>query len=288
MAVATHGEVKLPVELSTKEKTVKWIFDNVPSFILLIAGWELIAMYVAEPALFPRVGPIVYRAYEVIFVKFEDAPVCILCVHIYHTAWRIMVGMAIATVAGISIGIAMGRVAWFERLMVPILSMLLPIPALAWSPILVLWFGLGNTTMIFITAFAAALPAISSTWTGVKTVNPIWIRAARSMDARGMTLFWKVIFPGALPFILSGIRIGLARAWRAGIAGEIVAASDWGLGYSIFDSREDLDTAFMLVGIACIALVGFMMEKFIFEKLEKVTVVKWGMMEEVGGGTGAG
>ena len=95
--------------------------------------------------------------------------------------------------------------------------MLLPIPALAWSPILVLWFGLGNTTMIFITAFAAALPAISSTWTGVKTINPIWIRAAQSMNAEGMTLFWKVIFPGSLPFILSGIRIGLARAWRAGI-----------------------------------------------------------------------
>ncbi len=62
-----------------------------------------------------------------------------------------------------------------------------------------------------------------------------------------------------------------------------MAASDWGLGYAIFDSREDLDTAFMLVGIAAIALVGFVMEKFIFEKFERVTVVKWGMMEEVGG-----
>ena len=194
-----------------------------------------------------------------------------------------MIGMLIAGFVGIAIGIAMGRVGWFEKFMIPILSMLLPIPALAWSPILVLWFGLGNTTMIFITAFAAALPAISSTWTGVKTINPIWIRAAQSMNAEGMTLFWKVIFPGSLPFILSGIRIGLARAWRAGIAGEMVAASDWGLGYAIFDSREDLDTAFMLVGIAAIALVGFVMEKFIFEKFEKVTVVKWGMMEEVGG-----
>jgi len=285
MAVATRDEVKVPIELSGKEKTFNWIRDNIPSFILLLAGWEAIAWFVAEPALFPRVGPIFYRAYEVIFLKAGDTT-CVLCVHVYHTAWRILVGMAIATVVGVTIGIGMGRISWFERLMVPILSMLLPIPALAWSPILVLWFGLGNTTMIFITAFAAALPAISSTWTGVKTVNPIWIRAATSMNAEKMTLFWKVIFPGSLPFILSGIRIGLARAWRAGVAGEMVAASDWGLGYSIFDSREDLDTAFMLVGIACIALVGFVMEKFIFEKIEKVTVVKWGMMEEVGGGSG--
>ena len=75
-----------------------------------------------------------------------------------------------------------------------------------------------------------------------------------------------------------------ARAWRAGIAGEFVAASDWGLGYAIFDSREELDTAFMLVGVATIALVGFIMEKLMFEKIEKVTVVKWGMMTETGGG----
>ena len=286
MATATdevrRDDVKLATEYTRQERFWMWIKDNIPSFIAVLVIWECIAWYVNEPALFPRVFPIFHRFYEVTFLKSGETT-CVLCVHSYHTAWRIMIGMLIAGFVGIAIGIAMGRIGWFEKFMIPILSMLLPIPALAWSPILVLWFGLGNTTMIFITAFAAALPAISSTWTGVKTINPIWIRAAQSMNAEGMTLFWKVIFPGSLPFILSGIRIGLARAWRAGIAGEMVAASDWGLGYAIFDSREDLDTAFMLVGIAAIALVGFVMEKFIFEKFEKVTVVKWGMMEEVGG-----
>lgn len=283
MAVATRDDVKLPVEVTRWERIYNGVRDNLPSFVLLVIVWELFAIFADEPALFPRAGAIGGRAYEVIF-ELAGETVCVLCVHSYHTAWRILVGTLIATVVGISVGIAMGRILWVEKLMVPYLSMLLPIPALAWSPILVLWFGLGNTTMIFITAFAAALPAISATWTGVKTVNPIWIRAARSMNADGMTLFWKVIFPGSLPFVLSGIRIGLARAWRAGIAGEMVAASDWGLGYAIFDSREDLDTAFMLVGVATIAVVGFVMEKFMFEKLEKVTVVKWGMMAETGGG----
>jgi ABC-type nitrate/sulfonate/bicarbonate transport system permease component len=281
MAVATRDEVKIPAEMSRSEKFNTWMRDNVPSFVVLAVTWELIALYVDEPALFPRILPILRRAHEVIFLLAGDT-VCVLCVHSMHTAWRILIGMSIAAVIGTALGIAMGRVKWFEKFMVPILSMLLPIPALAWSPILVLWFGLGNTTMVFITAFAAALPVISSTWTGVKTVNPVWIRAAKSMNAERMTLFWKVIFPAALPFILSGFRIGLARAWRAGIAGEMVAASDWGLGYAIFDSREELDTTFMLVGIATIALVGFVMEKFIFEKFENVTVVKWGMLAETG------
>ena len=284
MAVETHEEVRLPDEVPRSERIFTALRDNVPSFVLALVAWELLAIWVDEPALTPRVKEIFIRAYEVIFLKAGGQTLCVLCVHSMHTAWRILVGIAIAMVVGVGIGIAMGRVLWVEKLMNPYLSMLLPIPALAWSPIVLLWFGLGNTTMIFITAFAAALPAISSTWTGVKTVNPVWIRAAKSMNAEGMTLFWKVIFPGALPFIMSGFRLGLARAWRAGIAGEFVAASDWGLGYAIFDSREELDTAFMLVGVATIALVGFIMEKLMFEKIEKVTVVKWGMMTETGGG----
>jgi NitT/TauT family transport system permease protein len=106
------------------------------------------------------------------------------------------------------------------------------------------------------------------------------------MNCSGHRLFLKIIFPGALPFILSGVRVGLARAWRAGVAAEMVAASQWGLGYAIFASREFLDISFMLCGIAMIGLVGFVMEKFIFQKLEAMTVIKWGMMEDVqvGGG----
>ncbi|MED5579408.1 MAG: ABC transporter permease [Nitrospinota bacterium] len=289
--VTQRDEVRLPPVLSGRERLVQWLKDNVPSFIAVILIWELLTWVAAEPALFPRSGvfpgtfegSIIQRGYEVIFLKAGETN-CILCVHAWHTSYRILIGIAIASVVGVSIGIAMGISVWFEKFMVPIQSMLLPIPALAWSPVCVLWFGLGNATMIFITSFAAALPAISATWTGVKTVNPIWTRAARSMNANGMVLFRKVTLPGSLPFILSGLRIGLARAWRAGIAAEMVAASDWGLGYAIFDSREDLDMGFMLVGIATIALVGFIIEKFLFEKLERATVIKWGMMAEVGSG----
>ncbi len=289
--VTQRDEVRLPPQISGRERTVMWIRDNVPSFIAVILIWEILVWFADEPALFPSFGifpgtfgsSILQRAYEVIFLKAGETS-CILCVHAWHTSYRIIIGIAIASVVGISIGIAMGISVWFEKFMVPIMSMLLPIPALAWSPVCVLWFGLGNGTMIFITAFAAALPAISATWTGVKTVNPVWTRAARSMNASGMVLFRKITLPGSLPFILSGIRIGLARAWRAGIAAEMVAASDWGLGYAIFDSREDLDMSFMLVGIATIALVGFIIEKFIFERVERATVIKWGMMAEVGSG----
>lgn len=272
MAVAEAEILTLPSEPSAAWKVWQWCYRNLPSFIFILAVWEAISQSLGEPLLFPTVGAIGRRAWEL-------AGTGVIFKHSAYTAWRILQSMIIA----IALGILMGRFRIWEHFWLPILAVLLPIPALAWSPVLVLWFGLGGTTVVFITAFAATLPIMSSTWTGVKTVNPIWVRAARSMRARGMPLFWKVIAPGALPFILSGIRIGLGRAWRAEVAGEMVAASEWGLGYAIFDSQQYLDIAYMLTGIAVIGIIGFIMEKFIFQAIERHTVVKWGMMKEVAG-----
>jgi NitT/TauT family transport system permease protein len=276
MAVAQAEAIQLPGELTAAQRAWRWTYTNVPSFLVILLVWEAIARIWGDPLLFPPVGAILRRAAEVTGTG-------VIFVHSFHTAWRILFGMVIAIVVGVPIGILMGRHRLWEHFWLPILAVLLPIPALAWSPVLVLWFGLGNVTMIFIISFAAALPVMSSTWTGVKTVNPVWVRAAQSMRARGLPLFWKVIMPGALPFILSGIRIGLARAWRAAVAGEMVAASNWGLGYAIFDSQQYLDTAYMLTGIAVIGVIGFVMEKFIFQRVEYHTVVKWGMMAEAAG-----
>lgn len=273
------ADERLEVSVASPHLRVwKAIKMNVPSFIVIMIVWEFIARYLAQdPLLFPSLSGVAERAWELTVSG-------IILKHTFHTGWRILVGILIASVLGIGIGIWMGRSRLAENFWVPILSVLLPIPALAWSPILVLWFGLGNTTMIFITSTAAAIPICFNTWTGVKTVNEVWIRAARSMNADGLRLFWRVVLPGSLPYILTGLRIGLARAWRAGVAGEMVAASHWGLGYAIFDSREELDIAFMLTGIVVIGLLGFTIEKVLFQTLEARTVIKWGMMEEAAGG----
>jgi ABC-type nitrate/sulfonate/bicarbonate transport system permease component len=135
------------------------------------------------------------------------------------TAWRLLISFFIAAFFGISIGILMGRYAFWEGLFIPLLSVLLPIPSLAWSPVAVIWFGNGQQTVTLITAFASFLPISVAVWTGVKTINPIWVRAAQSMNADKVTIFRAVLLPGSLPMILSGMRIGLARAWRSGVGG---------------------------------------------------------------------
>lgn len=271
-------------------------------FIVILLIWELAARQAQGRnlgQLFPTLDAILIRLWELItgplFRQLAETPdlgftdslyylgQSPLLWHILATAWRLPFAFLIATIVGVCIGILMGRFSFWESFFVPVLSVLLPIPALAWTPIAVIWFGLGNQTIIIITAFATFLPIAMAVWTGVKTVNPVWIRAAQSMNADKMTIFRTVVLPGSLPMILSGMRIGLARAWRAGVGAEAFGGVRWGLSAGIFDAQEYLDIAFMMVSIAVLGVFGYLLEKVLFQPIESRTVIRWGMMEEMGG-----
>jgi len=153
-----------------------------------------------------------------------------------------------------------------------------PIPGLAYAPLFLLWFGLGNVTSVLLVAFVSAFPIIYNSWTGVKAVKDIWVRSAQAMGANDRRLFRHVILPGALPYIMTGLRLGLAQAWRILVGIEMLAAVSWGLGLLIFGAQEFLNTDVMLAGIVVIALIGLTLEKLVFERLEEFTVVRWGML----------
>jgi len=104
------------------------------------------------------------------------------------------------------------------------------------------------------------------------------VRSAQAMGANDRRLFRHVILPGALPYIMTGLRLGLAQAWRILVGIEMLAAVSWGLGWLIFGAQEFLNTDVMLAGIVVIALIGLALEKLVFEPLEKFTVVRWGML----------
>ena len=191
---------------------------------------------------------------------------------------RLLIGFFIGSGIGILIGLFMGQYRAGEKFFLPLLSALMPIPSLAWIPLFVLWFGLGNTCTVVIIVFAASLPTAFNTWTGVKTVSPVLVRAAELMHCRGKKQFLKVIFPAALPMVFAGLRISLSQSWRALVAGEMLAAAGGGLGFAIFAAREFLATDVMLVNILTIGFVGFFIVVVMFSYIEKHTVVKWGMV----------
>jgi NitT/TauT family transport system permease protein len=198
--------------------------------------------------------------------------------HAGYTLARVMVGFALAIVLGLPLGIWMARSRAVENFVLPLASALMPIPSLAWVPVFILWFGLGDAVTVAIVFYAAMFPMLLNTWTGVRAVNPLWLRAAQAMGADERALFWKVIIPGASPLIITGLRQAFVRSWIAVVGAEMLAASDWGLGWIIFDAKEFLNADVMLASLAVIGTIGYVFERLVFGSLERFTVLRWGMV----------
>ena len=240
---------------------------------LVVGGlWECVArLGVFPPRLFPRLEEVAAA-----FVRLSAAG--ILPHHAVETVGRLLGGFALAAVVGVAVGIAMGRSRRAEDVFLPLVSIGAPIPGLAYAPLFMLWFGLGNLPAVLLVGFVSAFPIILNSWTGVKAVKEIWVRAAQAMGAEDRRLFRQVILPGALPYILTGLRLGLSQAWRILVAVEMLTAVPWGLGWLIFGAREFLNTDVMLAGIGVIGAIGLVLEKLVFQRLEEYTVVRWGMV----------
>jgi NitT/TauT family transport system permease protein len=222
------------------------------------------------PALLPTL-PIIART---LFAMLADGSII---EHAAFTLYRVMFGFSLAVVVGLPLGILMARFRRIEHFCLPLVSALMPIPSFALVPLFMLWFGIGNLTTILIVFYAATFPMLFNTWSGVRSVNPIWLRAAGAMGADENSLFWKVIIPGASPFIITGMRQAFLRAWIAVVGAEMIAASDWGLGWVIFDAKEFLNTDIMLSSLVVIGGIGFVFERVVFGSLERATVLRWGM-----------
>ncbi|HVV61058.1 MAG TPA: ABC transporter permease [Pseudolabrys sp.] len=245
---------------------------NVYPFIVVGLAWEIVAWAGIFPhRLFPTLEEV-----AVSFVQLSASG--ILLHHTVETLLRLLGGFALAAVFGVGIGVLMGRSRLAEDILLPLVSLVAPIPGLAYAPLFLLWFGLGNFAAVLLVGFVSSFAVIFNSWTGVKAVKEIWVRSAQSMGADNKRMFWHVILPGALPYILTGLRLGLAQAWRILVAVEMLAAVPWGLGWLIFGAREFLNTDAMLAGIAVIGIIGLALEKFVFQKLEDYTVVRWGMV----------
>jgi NitT/TauT family transport system permease protein len=242
------------------------------SLALAAALYEALALSGAfAPALLPPLGTVA----RALFDGVVDGT---LPAHALATLYRVLFGLALAIGIALPLGIAMGRYRPIEGFFLPLASALMPIPSLAWVPLFILWFGLGNATAIAIVCYAAVFPMLINAWSGVRAINPIWLRVGYAMGAGERTLFWKVIVPGSFPFLVAGLRQAFLRAWIAVVGAEMLAASDWGLGWIIFDAKEFLRADVMLAALAVIGLIGFAFERLVFGVLERLTVERWGML----------
>jgi NitT/TauT family transport system permease protein len=242
------------------------------TIVAALALYEVVARTGYFP---PALMPSLTKVWSALIGSLADGT---MLWHAASTLYRVMIGMAFAVAVGLPLGILMARFRPVENFFMPLVSALMPIPSLAWVPLFILWFGLGNTGAILIVFYAAMFPMLLNTWSGVRAVNPIWMRAAGAMGANERALFWKVIVPGASPFIITGVRQAFLRAWIAVIGAEFLAASDFGLGWVIFDAKEFLNADLMLASLIVIGGIGFAFERLVFGSIEKATVQRWGMV----------
>jgi NitT/TauT family transport system permease protein len=265
---AMHDVVENFTADGARDSQLIWrAWRNTYPFIVVGALWEAVAHLGIFPAQF-------FPPLETIAAAFARLSASgVLPHHAFDTLIRLTAGFALAAVVGIAAGVLMGRSRRAEDIMLPLVSIGAPIPGLAYAPLFLLWFGPGNIPAVALVAFVSAFPVIYNSWTGVKAVKEIWLRSAQAMGADDRRLFRHVVLPGALPYIVTGLRLGLAQAWRILVAVEMLAAVPWGLGWLIFGAQE-----VMLAGIAVIALIGLGLEKLVFQPLENFTVVRWGMM----------
>jgi NitT/TauT family transport system permease protein len=186
--------------------------------------------------------------------------------------------------AGIAAAFALTALAASTRigrdLLETLTSMFNPLPAIALLPLALLWFGLGRASLIFVIVHAVLWPLALGAYAGFQSVPETLRMAGRNYGLRGLRLVLHILVPAALPAILSGLKIGWAFAWRTLIAAELVfgtTAGQGGLGWYIFQNRNELYTDKVFAGLAAVILIGLLVENVVFRPLETLTIRRWGM-----------
>lgn len=225
--------------------------------IVLVLGWEMASRVLldkTQATLLPPASGVFKGAIE-LAVSGE------LWRHMIDSLQREAVAFMYASIA-IPLGLLMGVFKWLNEQVDPIIEIFRPIPPIAWIPLSILWFGVGNAQNQFIIFLGIFFPILLNTIDAVRGVEPNLIRAARCLGASGFSVIMKVVLRAALPQIVTGIRIGLGVGWMALVAAELVGANS-GLGFLINDARTVLRTDYILVGMLTIGFIGLTLDRLV-------------------------
>lgn len=234
--------------------------------VVVVAVWWAVVVK-TESAIFPTPWQVVVGAWELA----EDGT---LWEHIGASLFRVGTGFGLAVLVAVPLGLWMGWVSGAYRTLNPIFQMLRPISPIAWIPLAILWFGVGDVSPIFLIFIASVFPMIVQTTSGVHTIERRYLRAAANFGVSRTVLFRRVVIPAVLPEIIVGMRIGIGVAWLVVVAAEMIALRS-GLGYMIMDSRNAGNRYDLVVaGMIIIGAIGLLLDG-ITRLLERLRTVRW-------------
>jgi NitT/TauT family transport system permease protein len=233
--------------------------------LLVVLWW--VAVAASRSLIFPTPGQVVLGIVEL-------TQQGLLLKHVLASLFRVTVGYLLAVALAIPLGIFLG---WFSGVYValnPLIQLLRPISPIAWIPLAILWFGVGDSSPIFLVSLSSFFPMVVATTAGVHTIERQYLWAARNFGVRGLKLWRLVIFLAALPQIIVGMRVGLGVAWLVIVAAEMIAINS-GLGFLIIDSRNAGNRYDLVVaGMAIIGVIGLVLDS-LMRRLERLDIVRW-------------
>jgi len=228
---------------------------NVLGVIIFLVLWEL------SPYLVPGLDDLLFPPPSDVVVIVRDMILSgELLKHTYVSVLRAIAGFIAGSVLGVLLGVLMGRLESLNHLLDPVLQAFRSIPAIAFVPLAIIWFGLGEASKVFLIAFGAFFPVWINTMVGVKSIPVIYARSAASLGARPDQIMFRVVLPAATPFIIAGLRLATAVALVVLVAAELVGASS-GLGYLISYSHLVFRVDIMFVGLITLGVLGFLTDR---------------------------
>jgi NitT/TauT family transport system permease protein len=252
--------------MSRTSANVKYLLHSSILPIGLLVAWEILTQSgVINPQILPAPSQIFLRwvDYAKPTVPYAEAQTGYipwlfsgeLPLDAFATSYRVVVGFCIGAVLALPLGLFMGTIEWVYKLFNPLIQILRPIPPIAYIPLAILWFGLGNPPAFFLISLGVFFPVLMNTISGVRHVDSIYIRAAQNLGAGGFTMFVRVILPAATPHILTGLRVGIGVGFICVIVAEMIAVNN-GLGFRILEAREFFWSDKIIAGMLTIGLLG--------------------------------
>lgn len=238
------------------------------AFVLLLFIWETMARFSNwSDQVFP--GP------TQVFLSMAELIVNgTLLKHSIASLFRVTAGFYLAMIMGIPLGILLGRFESAKFLINPVIQFLRPISPLAWIPLSMLWFGIGDKPAVFLIFLSSFFPLVVSTAIAVDAINPVYFQVASNFNFNRGEVVMKVIVPAMLPAVITALRITITIAWLVVVAAEMIAVQS-GLGYLILDSRNALRMDYVMDGMIVIGLIGLTLD-YIMKRLTRIEAVKWG------------
>ena len=239
-------------------------------FAALIVFWELGSHF---ELWHETILPSPVSVYDSLVAGFADMT---LVYDLIASFRRLLIGLVAAVIIGTAVGILLARSKTADETLGTLVLALQSVPSIVWLPLAMMWFGLGEGSIIFVVILGGTFVMILNVRTGIKNVDPLFIKAARTMGSNGLDLFIKVIIPASVPYFVTGARLAWAFAWRALMAGELLSSGP-GLGYTL-RYASDFGNMSLVIGVMIIiGVVGAIVDLMIFQRIEKNVLKRWGL-----------